>query len=141
MKGLSRQVLTSLLKKVFLAKFLTWFMGDDSSNLAVPPAPVEMIIRAVDPNVAGNLGLVNRRKVLLRQQSGILNEILRNHIQRSSYTSLNPKSVLFKYKDEATGIQIDCGLVKLKLAIEIINPMLVVDHAKKEKELENLTLL
>ena len=37
-------------------------------------------------------------------------------------------------------MQIDCGLVKLKLAIEIINPMLVVDHAKKEKELESLTL-
>ena len=120
--------------------FSAWFMGNETSTLTAPPDAANMIIRAVDPNVAGNLGLVNRRKILCRQQSGILDAILRNHIQRSSYTSLNPKSVLFKYKDEATGMQIDCGLVKLKLAIEIINPMLVVDHAKKEKELESLTL-
>ena len=33
-----------------------------------------------------------------------------------------------------------CGLVKLKLAFEVINPQLVVDNAIKEQELEDLTL-
>ena len=99
-----------------------------------------MVIKAVDPNKADNPGLVNRRKILLRQYSGMLNTILKNHLQRTSFTSLNPKSNMYEYKDEVGRRQIACGLVKLKLAFELINPQLVVNHAIKEQELEDLTL-
>ena len=81
-----------------------------------------MVIKAVDPNKAGNPGLVNWRKILLRQYSGMLNTILKNHLKRTSFTSLNPKSNMYEYKDEVSGRQITCGLVKLKLAFEVINP-------------------
>ena len=47
---------------------------------------------------------------------------------------------MYEYKDEVSGRRIACGLVKLKLAFEVINPQLVVDHAIKEQELEELTL-
>ena len=99
-----------------------------------------MVIKAVDPNKAGNPGLVNRRKILLRQYSGMLNTIFKSHLQRMSFTSLNPKSNLYEYKDEVSGRRIACSLVKLKLVFEVINPQLVVNHAIKEQELEDLTL-
>ena len=66
--------------------------------------------------------------------------ILKNHPQRTIFTSLNPKSNMYKYKYEVSGRRIACGLVKLKLAFELINPQLVVYHAIKEQELEDLTL-
>ena len=56
------------------------------------------------------------------------------------FMSLNPSSRLFNYKDEASGRTMPCGLIKLKLALELVNPNLVVDYSLKEKELENLTL-
>ena len=99
-----------------------------------------MVFKAVDPNKAGNPGLINRRKILLCQQLGMLNTILKNHLQRTNFTSLNPNSNMYKYKNEVSGRRITCGLVKLKLAFEVINPQLVFNHAIKEKELENLTL-
>ena len=70
----------------------------------------------------------------------MLNTILKNHMQRTSFTSLNSKSNMYVYKDRVSGRRIACGLVKLKLAFEVIKPQLVVDHAIKEQELEDLTL-
>ena len=70
----------------------------------------------------------------------MLNTIIKNHLQRTSFTSLNLKSNMYEYKDEVSGRRIVCGLVKLKLVFEVIYPQLVVDHAIKEQELEDLTL-
>ena len=47
---------------------------------------------------------------------------------------------MYKYKYEVSGRRIPCGLVKLKLEFEVINPQLVVNHTIKEQELEDLTL-
>ena len=99
-----------------------------------------MVIKAVDPNKTSNPGLVNRCKIIIRQYSGMLNTILKTHLQRTSFTSLNPKSNMYEYKDEVSGRRIACGLVKLKLAFEVIKPQLVVDHAIKDQELEDLNL-
>ena len=66
----------------------------------------------------------------------MLNMILKNHLQRARFTSLNPKSVMYQYKDEVSGRRIVCGLVKLKLTIEIIIPQLIVDHEIKEQDLD-----
>ena len=96
-------------------EYSAWFMGDESSTRTIPLTSSDMVIKAVDPNKAGNPGLVNRRKILLRQYSGMLNTILKNHLQRTSFTSLNPKSNMYEYKDEVSGRWIAYGLVKLKL--------------------------
>ena len=47
-----------------------WYMGDEKSTLT---ASMDMVIKAIDPNAAGNLGLVNRHNIRLRgsQQSCI----------------------------------------------------------------------
>ena len=121
-------------------EYSAWFMGGESSTQTIPLASSDMVITAVDPNKAVNPGLVNRRKILLCQYSGMLNTILKNHLQRTSSTSLKPKSNMYVYKDKASGRRILCGLVKLKLEFKVINPELVVDHAIKEQELEDLTL-
>ena len=120
-------------------KFSAWIMGDETSSLTIP-AEADMIIKAIDPNKPGNVGLANKRRILLRQYSGMLNFIIKNHLQRTSYTSLNPKSSIFEYKDEVSRRTYSCGLIKLKLVFDVINPQLVVDHAIKEQELENLSL-
>ena len=113
-------------------EYYEWFMGDKSSTQTIPLTSSDMVIKAVDPNKAYNPGLVNRRKILLRHYSGMLNTILKNHLQRTSFTSLNPKFNMYEYKDEVSGRRIACGLLKLKLAFKVINPRLVVDHAIKE---------
>ena len=121
-------------------EYFAWFMGDESSTQTIPLTSSDMFIKAVDLNKADNPGLVNRRKILLRQYSGMLNTILKNHLQRKTFTSLNPKYNMYEYKDEVSRRRITCSLVKLKLAFELINPQLVVNHAIKEQELEDLTL-
>ena len=47
---------------------------------------------------------------------------------------------MYEYKDKVSRRRIVCGLVKLKLVFEVINPQLVVNHTIKEQELEDLTL-
>ena len=121
-------------------EYSAWFMGDESSTQTIPHTSSDMVINAVDPNKTGNPVLVNRRKILLRQYSGMLNTILKTHLQRTSFTSLNPKFNIYEYKDDVSRRQIACVLVKLKLAFEVINPQMVVYHAIKEQELEDLTL-
>ena len=68
-------------------------MGDESFTQTIPITSSDMFIKVVDPNKAGNPGLVNRRKILLCQYLGMLNMILKNHLQRTSFTSFNPKVV------------------------------------------------
>eukprot|EP00957_Ditylum_brightwellii_P011680 882549-Ditylum_brightwellii.AAC.1 len=46
----------------------------------------------------------------------------------------------FLYKDEATGCEYVCGVIFLKMMMEVMKPCLVVDHHAKETELENMTL-
>ena len=121
-------------------EYSAWFMGDESSTQTIPLTSSDMVIKAVDPNKAGNPGLVNRRKILLRKYSGMLNMILKNHLQRTSFTSLYLKSNIYEYKDKVSGRRIACSLVKLKLAFKVINPQLAVDHAIKEQEFEGLTI-
>ena len=114
-----------------------WFMGDENQDLLVS---TDMKIKAIDPNKVGNQGLVNRQKIRLRRLSGALHFIAKNHIKRSSYNSFYPRKEIFLYKDEITGREFVCGIIFLKLMMEVMKPQLVVDHRAKEKELEEMTL-
>ena len=99
-----------------------------------------MIIKAIYPNKQCNVGLLNHEKIRNRQFSSALNFILKNHLKRSSFISLNPKKAIFTYTDEVTGRKVDCGLMKLWLFLNIFKPQLVVDYPKQETKLEALNL-
>ena len=66
--------------------------------------------------------------------------ILKNHLQRASFISLNPKKDTFTYIDEVTGQKVDCGLIKLWTILNIVKPQPVVAYHEHEKKLESLTL-
>ena len=78
-------------------------MGDESSTQTIPLTSSDMVIKAVDPNKAGNPGLVNRRKILLRQYSGMLYTILKNHLQRTSFTSSTQSSICMNIRTKLAG--------------------------------------
>ena len=118
--------------------FSGWFMGGESSTLITSP---DMIIKAIDPNRIGNIGLVNQHKIRLRRLSGVLHFIVKNHATRSSYNSFSPSMKLCLYEDEVTQRKLVCGLILLKMAMEVMKPQLVINHREKEKALEALTLL
>ena len=115
----------------------SWFYGGEEQELAVSK---DMLIHAINPNKTGNQGLVNRHKIRLRRLSGALHFIAKNHIKRNSYNSFYPRKELFLYKDESTGRDYVCGVIFLKMMMEVMKPHLVVDHRAKETELEKMTL-
>ena len=49
--------------------FSAWIMGDKTSSLKIL-AEADMVIKAIDPNKTGNVGLTNKHRILLRQYSG-----------------------------------------------------------------------
>ena len=52
-----------------------------------------------------------------------------------------PSIKICLYKDKVTGRQVICGLILVKMAMEVMKPQLVINHREKEKALEALTLL
>ena len=72
--------------------FSVWFMGDESSSLATS---ANMKIKATNPNVVGNLGLVNQYEIQTRQLSGAIHFIFKYHVKRTSYTSFQPNNNKF----------------------------------------------
>ena len=49
-----------------------WYIGDENSTLT---ASTDMVIKSIDTNAAGNLGLVQRHKIRLRRLAAILHFI------------------------------------------------------------------
>ena len=94
----------------------------------------------LDPNAIGNLGLVNRQKIQLRQYSVIFHHLFNNAVSRSSYTSFFPDKKIYTYTDVVTGREIVGGLTLLKLMYALIKPQLAVDHRTTDMRMEALTL-
>ena len=113
-----------------LRAYSVWYMGDDNSTLTTS---TDTIIKAINPNSAGNLGLVNRHKIRLRRLAAILHFTFKNNVTRTSYTLFQPNKEKFFYKDEVTGRAITCGLTLLKMSMTVMTPQLVVDHQVKER--------
>ena len=103
-------------------------MGDINSTLTIS---TDMVIKAIDPNAAGNLGLVKRHKIRLRRLAEILHFTFKNNVTRTSYTSFQANKDKFVYKDEITGRTITCGLNLLNMVMTVMKPQLVVDHRVK----------
>ena len=62
-------------------KYEGWYFGGPNSTLAIL---ADMKIKPLDPNVAGDLGLVNRQKIQLRQHSAIFHHLFKNAVSRSN---------------------------------------------------------
>ena len=78
-----------------------------------------MRVYTIVPNKTGNQGLVNRHKLRLQRLYGDLHFIAKNHLNHASYNSFYPRKDLFLYKDEATGREYVCGLIFLKMMMEV----------------------
>ena len=92
---------------------------------------MDMKIKSIDPNLPRNVDLLNQQNILLRQFNGVLNFILKNHLIRTSYTSLIPKQNIYLYEDEVSGRKITCGIILLKMCFNAVKPQLVFDHHVK----------
>ena len=114
-----------------------WIFGDENSTLT---KSADIIIKEIDSNKPGNIGLLNHEKIRNGQFSSDINFILKNQLKRSSYISLNPKKDIFTYTDEVTGRKVDCGFIKLWLFLNFFKSQLVVNYREQEKKLEALTL-
>ena len=114
-----------------------WIFGDDNSTVT---KSADVIVKAIDPNKLGKVSLLNHEKICNMQFSSEKNFILKNHLKRISFISLNTEKAIFTYSDEVTGRKVNCGLVKLWLFLNIIKPQLVVNYSEQEKKLEALTL-
>eukprot|EP00957_Ditylum_brightwellii_P137903 10513893-Ditylum_brightwellii.AAC.1 len=84
-----------------------------------------MKIYAIDPNKTGNQCLVNHHKICLHRLSGALHFITKNHLKCTSYNLFYPCKDSFLYKDEATGHEYVCGVIFLKMMMEVMKPHLV----------------
>ena len=118
--------------------FSGWFMGGKSSTLSTS---ANIQIKEINPNKLGNVTLVDQHKIRLRRLSGALHFILKNHVTCSSYDSFMPSIRICLYEDEVSGRQVVCELILVKMAMEVTKPQLVINHRKKAKALEALTLL
>ena len=112
-------------------------MEGDNSTLTTS---TDMIIKAIDNNAAGNLGLVKQHKIRFLQLAEILHFIFKNNVTSTTYNSFQPNKDRFVYKDNITGRVITCGLILFNMEMTVMNPQLVVDHREKYRELEDLTL-
>ena len=110
-------------------------MGNKTSTLTKYS---DMKINAINLNEAGNLGLVNRYKILLRQLSGSLYFILENNVSRTSNNSFQTKKSKFIYTDDRSEQKITCGLTLFMMALQVTKPHLVINHQAKERKMEDL---
>ena len=104
---------------VNVRSFEGWYFGGQKSKLA---ASANMNIEPLDPNAIGNLGLVNRQKIQLRQNSMIFHRLFKNAVSRSRYTSFFPDNKMYTYTNDVTGREIVGGLTLLKLMYVVIKP-------------------
>ena len=122
---------------VDVQSFEGWYFKGSNSKLA---NSANMKIEPLYPNTIGNLGLVNRQKIQLRQHSVIFRQLFKKDVSRSIYTSFFPDKKMYTYTDVVTGREIVGGLTLLKLMYAVINPQLAVDHRTTEMRMEALTL-
>ena len=107
-------------------------LGDTSTDT--------MVSIAIDPNLRGNKGLVNRKKIALRRQSAVIYQFLLNVIPLSCFTQFRIHEKKYKYTDEADPTtKLCCGLTLLAMLLGILKPSSKVDVGHLENLLEQVT--
>ena len=110
---------------VNVRSFEGWYFGGLESKLA---ASANMNTEPLDPNSIGNLGLVNRQKIQLRQHSVIFHHLFKNAVSWSSYTYSFPDKRMYTYTDVVTVREVVGGLTLPKMMYAVIKPHLAVYH-------------
>ena len=105
--------------------FEGWYFGGPKSTLAISD---NMKIKPLNPNAIRKLGLVNRKKIQLRQHSVIFHHIFQNAVSRSSYKYFFPDKKIYTYTEVVTGREIIGVLMLLTLMYAVIKPQLPVYH-------------
>ena len=105
--------------------FLGWFMGGELSSLSTS---AEIKIKAINLNVSGNFGLVNQYKIQIFQLSRTIHFIFKNYVNIISYASFHTNNQQFIYTDEVNDQSISFGVILFNMALDLINPQLVIDH-------------
>ena len=99
-----------------------------------------MVSIAVDPNLRGNEGLVNRKKIALRRQSAVIYQFLLNVIPLKCFTQFRIHEKKYKYQDEADPTTTQCcGLTLLAMLLSVLKPSSKVDVGHLENLLEKVT--
>ena len=80
----------------YIQKFYSVFMG---STLLTLTESTDMTIKVIDPNNAGNRGLINHYKIRLSRLSAVLHFILKNNMTRTRYMYFKPSKEKFAYTD------------------------------------------
>ena len=109
--------------------FLGWFMGGELSSLSTS---AEIKIKAINLNVSGNFGLVNQYKIQIFQLSRTIHFIFKNYVNIISYASFHTNNQQFIYTDEVNDQSISFGVILFNMALDLINPQLLIDHQAKE---------
>ena len=123
--------------------FASWIYGDLAQTLVArdDSKKTNMSVVVLDPNAAGNVGLVAQYKQRLRVVSGMITIVLKNHVSDKSYRSFFVKKNQFSFYNADTGDVHFCGFILLKLMIGVVKPSVLIDVNALEAEIRKMTIL
>lgn len=128
------------LKNQELLKYSSWIFGDDGQLFDVR-APTDMISKAIDPDLPGNIGLVNQEKLKLRRESVMAFQFLRALLTPQDFKPFRLKQKTYAYTvQESETTIVNCGLVLWSHVVEKLFPDVKVSTEALEKKMKNLTL-
>jgi hypothetical protein len=120
--------------------FASWFMGDNGQLMTLCH-PMDMTMKYLDVNAAGNLGLVACFKQECRTVPCLVLHTIKNHIITISYRALLVHKKDFTYECAKTGDVIYEGFTLLLMIYTVVKPNLVVDVKDLQLKMEKMTLL
>ena len=125
--------------KARIVSYAHWFHGDTQKILGDTSTDT-MVSMAIDPNLPGNEGLVNQKKIDLRRQDAVLYQYLLNLIPGECFTQFRIHEKEYKFEDEADPTTKYCsGLILLAMLMEALKPSSTIDVGHLENQLEKLT--
>ena len=128
-----------ILAMVTVVAYAHWIQGG-TYKLLGDTSTDTMVSIAIDPNLRGNKGLVNRKKIALRRQSAVIYQFLLNVIPLSCFTQFRIHEKKYKYTDEADPTtNLCCGLTLIAMLLGVLKPLSKVDVGHLENLLEQVT--
>ena len=100
-----------------------------------------MLSKAIDPDAAGNDGLVNKDKLKLRRKSALAYQYLRNLISFNDFRPFRLHTKTYTYRVEEDPRQVvRCGLVLWSQFCLVVYPDVRVSTEALENEMKALIL-
>ena len=121
--------------------YVAWFMGDATQTLTKHASTDDHIMKSINPNAAGNGGLVDIFKQQLRITSQLIWLTIKNYITETSYRSFLVHKKDFMYTEQNTGEVYMEGFTLLKKIFTVMKPDVIVDVADLEAKMKKITIL